>query len=95
MADGAPIPNSYRTGPDEAGRFGLFGGRFVLAPGSGLTIGDFAAFVFLFELIQWPMLALGWIANIAQRGLGSWTRLREIFDEEPDILDNDETDHTR
>ena len=28
MADGS-IPNSYRTGPDEAGRFGLFGGRFV------------------------------------------------------------------
>ena len=22
-------PNSYRTGPDEAGRFGIFGGRFV------------------------------------------------------------------
>ena len=29
MADGAAIPNSYRTGPDEAGRFGIFGGRFV------------------------------------------------------------------
>ncbi|MGU3539706.1 tryptophan synthase subunit beta [Methylobacterium sp. A54F] len=25
----APIPNSFRTGPDERGRFGIFGGRFV------------------------------------------------------------------
>jgi tryptophan synthase beta chain len=23
------VPNSYRTGPDERGFFGLFGGRFV------------------------------------------------------------------
>ena len=25
----APKPNSFRSGPDERGRFGLFGGRFV------------------------------------------------------------------
>src|SRR3954469_24517690 len=25
----APDPNSFRTGPDERGRFGIFGGRFV------------------------------------------------------------------
>ncbi|MBE7248821.1 MAG: tryptophan synthase subunit beta, partial [Actinomycetospora chiangmaiensis] len=25
----APEPNSFRTGPDERGRFGIFGGRFV------------------------------------------------------------------
>ncbi len=24
-----PAPNSFRTGPDERGRFGIFGGRFV------------------------------------------------------------------
>jgi tryptophan synthase beta chain len=24
-----PLPNSYRTGPDEHGRFGIYGGRFV------------------------------------------------------------------
>ena len=24
-----PLPNSFRTGPDDHGRFGLFGGRFV------------------------------------------------------------------
>ena len=25
----APVPNSYRTGPDEGGHFGIYGGRFV------------------------------------------------------------------
>ena len=25
----APVPNSFRTGPDERGHFGMFGGRFV------------------------------------------------------------------
>ncbi|MGE5387517.1 MAG: tryptophan synthase subunit beta, partial [Hyphomicrobiales bacterium] len=24
-----PLPNSFRAGPDENGRFGIFGGRFV------------------------------------------------------------------
>ena len=24
-----PLPNSYRAGPDDNGRFGIFGGRFV------------------------------------------------------------------
>ncbi len=28
-ATGEPKPNSYRTGPDDRGHFGLFGGRFV------------------------------------------------------------------
>ena len=70
----------------------LIGGRFVLGGSANLTIGDFAAFVLLFQLIQWPMLALGWIANITQRGYGSWDRLKEIFDEKPSIIDNEETD---
>jgi tryptophan synthase beta chain len=24
-----PLPNSFRSGPDEHGHFGIFGGRFV------------------------------------------------------------------
>ena len=29
MMDGEPGPNSFRSGPDEDGRFGIYGGRFV------------------------------------------------------------------
>ena len=72
----------------------LIGGRFVLSGSSSLTIGEFVAFVLLFQLIQWPMLAFGWIANITQRGYGSWDRLKEILNETPSIIDNEMTDHS-
>ena len=71
----------------------LVGGRSVLGVGSALTIGEFTAFVFLFEGIQWPLIALGWIANMLQRGSTSWHRLRSILDAQPRIKDDDETDH--
>ena len=72
----------------------LVGGRFTLGLGGNLTVGGFVDFVLLFAQIQWPLLALGWIANIAQRGYTSWGRLKEIFDAEPDIQDDESTDYS-
>ena len=72
----------------------LVGGRFTLGLGGSLTVGGFVDFVLLFAQIQWPLLALGWIANVAQRGYTSWGRLREIFDAEPDIQDDENTDYS-
>ncbi len=71
----------------------LLGGRQVLGAGGSMTIGDFSAFIFLFLGIQWPLIALGWIANIVQRGTTSWMRLREILDTEPTIQDGPEVDY--
>jgi len=71
----------------------LFGGRYVLGVGGNLTIGQFSSFVFLFSGVQWPLQALGWIANIAQRGSTSWRRLREILDSRPNVVDGPETDY--
>jgi len=71
----------------------LLGGRQVLGAGGSMTIGDFSAFIFLFLGIQWPLIALGWIANILQRGTTSWMRLREILDTEPAIQDGPEVDY--
>jgi len=70
----------------------LFGGRYVLGVGGHLTIGQFSSFVFLFNGVQWPLIALGWIANIAQRGSTSWRRLREILDSQPRVVDGPDTD---
>lgn len=72
----------------------LVGGRLVLGAGSELTIGEFSSFVFLFEGIQWPLIALGWIANILQRGTTSWHRLKEILATEPAIQDDENTDYS-
>ncbi len=72
----------------------LVGGRLVLGVGGNLSIGQFASFVFLFQGIQWPLIALGWIGNMVQRGATSWARLKEILDTEPAIQDDDDTDYS-
>lgn len=72
----------------------LLGGRQVLGTNGSLSIGEFSAFVFLFMGVQWPLIALGWIANMLQRGTTSWLRLKEILDATPAIHDDERTDVT-
>jgi ATP-binding cassette, subfamily B, multidrug efflux pump len=72
----------------------FIGGRTVLGVGSTLSIGGFASFLFLFEGIQWPIIALGWIASVIQRGLTSWGRLKDILDAKPDVQDGAQTDYS-
>lgn len=72
----------------------LLGGRAVLGAGGSLSIGEFSAFVFLFEGIQWPLIALGWIANIVQRGATSWGRLAELLHTRARIADGPQTDYS-
>lgn len=71
----------------------LLGGRTVLGIGGNLSVGEFASFIFLFEGIQWPIIALGWIASVIQRGVTSWGRLKEILDHQPAIQDSTQTDY--
>ncbi len=72
----------------------LVGGRAVLGTGSAMTLGDFSAFVFLFERIQWPLVAMGMIANILQRGTTSWGRLSELLNTRSKIQDGPGTDYS-
>lgn len=72
----------------------LVGGRLVLGVGGDLTIGEFSSFVFLFEGIQWPMIALGWIGSIVQRGTTSWRRLKDILENVPEVQDDANTDYS-
>jgi len=50
-----------------------------------ITLGDFVAFGFYLTLLIWPMIALGWVVNLYQRGAASMGRLNRIFDTEPEI----------
>jgi ATP-binding cassette subfamily B protein len=43
--------------------------------------------------MQWPLLALSWMASLLQRGKVSWIRIREILEQEPAIKDSEQTDH--
>jgi ATP-binding cassette subfamily B protein len=65
----------------------VVGGRHVLI--GKISVGTFAAFnVYLLYLI-WPIIALGWVVNLLQRGLASLGRLNAIFEARPDIDDRE------
>ena len=50
-----------------------------------ITLGDFVMFNTYMGILVWPMIALGWVVNLMQRGTASWTRIRELMDEQPSI----------
>jgi ATP-binding cassette subfamily B protein len=61
------------------------GSREVIA--GHLTIGGFVAFNAYLAMLSWPMIAFGWVTNMVQRGLASWTRMLEVLDATPEISD--------
>ena len=71
--------------------FGGLGAVIVLGAGGALTIrgtisvGSFVAFGMYLTMLTWPMIALGWVVNLFQRGEASMGRLAEIFDVRPAI----------
>ena len=50
-----------------------------------LTIGQFVAFQFYLGRMVWPLIALGWVINLFQRGMASMKRLTEIWNVEPEV----------
>ena len=67
------------------------GGREVLA--GRMQIGAFTAFNIYMMQLMWPVIALGWVVNIFQRGTASLGRLNEIVHEQPEIKDEVEARH--
>lgn len=62
--------------------FFYLGSRKMLA--GTMTIGSFVAFQFFLGRMIWPLIALGWVINLFQRGMASMKRLNEIWNENPD-----------
>jgi ATP-binding cassette subfamily B multidrug efflux pump len=62
------------------------GGREVLL--NRMTVGQFAAFLTYMIQLTWPVIALGWVINIFQRGTASLKRINEIMLEKPEITDD-------
>jgi ATP-binding cassette, subfamily B, multidrug efflux pump len=63
----------------------VVGGRHVLA--GTISLGTLAAFNVYLTYLIWPIIALGFVVNIVQRGLASLERLWVIFRAQPDIDD--------
>ena len=64
-----------------------FGGRATIR--GDITIGQFIAFFQYLGMLVWPMVAIGWIVDMYQRGTASLKRLNEIFETESEIDDKE------
>ena len=62
-----------------------FGGRLTIL--GHITTGDFVAFISYLNLLMWPMMAIGWVTNMIQRGAASMRRLNRVFNEVPEVQD--------
>lgn len=63
------------------------GGRMVVA--GEVTLGEFVAFGVYLAMLHWPMIALGWVVNLFERGEASMGRIHAILDARPEIRDED------
>ncbi|MCP4746373.1 MAG: ABC transporter ATP-binding protein [Desulfobacteraceae bacterium] len=61
----------------------LLGGKRAIL--NEITPGDFVAFIGYLNLLTWPMMAMGWVANLIQRGGASLHRLKVILEKQSDI----------
>jgi ATP-binding cassette subfamily B multidrug efflux pump len=62
-----------------------YGGRLILL--GELTVGQYVTFQLFLGRLIWPMVAIGWVINLAQRSAASMGRLQAIFDAVPAIAD--------
>src|SRR5271166_6593678 len=63
----------------------LAGGHLVIA--HRITVGDFVAFSTYMIMLIWPIIAVGWVVNLFQRGTASVQRIDELLKAEPAIDD--------
>jgi len=62
-----------------------YGGRLTIS--GAISPGDFVAFISYLGLLTWPMMAMGWLTNLIQRGKASLDRLAVIFDQMPTVAE--------
>jgi ATP-binding cassette subfamily B multidrug efflux pump len=62
------------------------GGREVIL--GSITTGQFVAYMTYMMMLTWPIIALGWVINIFQRGTASAARIHDILTAEPRIKDD-------
>lgn len=71
----------------------LVGGLGIIR--GSLSLGDFVAFVGYLGMLAWPMIAVGWVANLLQRGAASMVRIQNLLDTEPEIVSSSQPSSAR
>ncbi len=61
------------------------GGHRVVA--GTMSLGELVAFSGYLAMLTWPMMAVGWVASMWQRGTAAWARIVEVLRTEPSIAD--------
>ena len=64
-----------------------YGGLLVTR--EAITVGQFVTFNFFLSELIWPMIAIGWVINLVQRGAASWGRIVEVLESAPEIRDEE------
>jgi ATP-binding cassette, subfamily B, multidrug efflux pump len=64
-----------------------YGGFLVVH--KSITLGDFTAFFIYLGMMYWPMISIGFVLNVIQRGRASLRRIMELFETKSDILEPD------
>jgi len=64
-----------------------FGGKSVIA--GDISLGTLVAFFAYLSMLIWPMVAMGWVVSLYQRGKASLDRINNILNTEPVIQNND------
>jgi ATP-binding cassette subfamily B multidrug efflux pump len=59
----------------------------TLSLSGSMSVGQFVSFSTYMLQLTWPIIALGWVINIFQRGTASLIRINEIMQEQPEIKD--------
>lgn len=63
----------------------VIGGKLTIL--NTISVGDFVAFNSYLLLLTWPMMALGWMINLFQRGSASLGRIQAILDTTPEAAE--------
>jgi ATP-binding cassette subfamily B multidrug efflux pump len=64
----------------------LVGGRSIIL--NTVTFGQFISFTIYINLFVWPVVAIGWVFNLLQRGIASSGRVLELLNEQPDVFED-------
>ena len=65
----------------------LWVGSYMVEAGQ-VTVGNLVTFVSYLDMLVWPLMAVGFLFNITQRGNVSYDRISELLDQESDVLDS-------
>lgn len=65
----------------------FIGGRQVML--GAISTGDLVAFMSYLGILTWPMMAMGWVVNVLQRGSASMGRINRILESAPEIADSE------